>query len=665
MEQTVRNCEGEEWYRLQKALIGSGWTAQRRSASAACRMRKNKKPASRLEAFRQELSSSMPSLHRPLPRLVEAKPTKVMKASDLDPVARNYITPTPTVEASMSGRFCTTRARQRIDRYGGGSKKNDNKLPKIAPNWSVSLLEETDQSLTASTEEETFPEELSEVRHWIEVYNEGAEEVKRQSLIRRNKVERDKRLAQEQTKAHFDAISNPEPEEPMRKWLPPKKWDQSMTRGSHCMKCFQPVTWAKLTDVGCAYCSAVTHADCLEPGELRVNRKREWTCPECWEEIELSRQAYVDEKERRREVSIKTVAIDRIIARWRAKIQQRRFKTLIFALVSLQALCRTTKKRTLFKRIRGFTKRPVVIEVFRATNLIISDWDNQLSDPYVYITCLDEKYRQIWQMTTKVCPDTLNPEFEDERFVVPGLHAKCKIVFTMIDKDDIRDQFLGQAIIDLAEIGIMEYLSGEKRTYRLPLHLREFSPISSSKVPLNLDYCAKEVTGHIEVSMQPIISLNAMCGHLLGPSLTASNARALASGESSSATKPSKKLWLMLHEGKLYVHKNFGEMAAKVIIPLDKAKITMKDRGGKDFEMNVTFKGNTYAFAGLLAEENHRWRGALQLTISRSKMTQKTMETMFCERAWVAQRTKVWLGRHLQGDYNEKAKLSRATRKEK
>ena len=182
------------------------------------------------------------------------------------------------------------------------------------------------------------------------------------------------------------------------------------------MKCFKAVTWVHLTDVGCAYCSAVAHADCLAPGELRVNRKREWTCPECWEEIELSRQAYVDEKERRRETNIKTVAIDRIVARWRSRVQQRRFKTLIFALVNLQALCRTTKKRNLFKRIRGITKRPVVVEVFCARNLIISDWDNQLSDPYVYITCLDEKYRQIWQMTTNVYEDTLNPDFQDEKF---------------------------------------------------------------------------------------------------------------------------------------------------------------------------------------------------------------------------------------------------------
>ena len=585
----------------------------------------------------------MPSLSKPLPKVLENK--KVMKASDLDPVARNYMTPTPTMEASMSGRFCTTNARQRINRYSG-TKKVD-KLPKIAPNWSASLVEDREEHTADDTEEDTFPEELADVRKWMEIYNEGIEEAKRQSLIRRNKLARDKRRAKEETKDYFETIANPEPEEPMRKWVPPKKWDQSMTRGSLCMKCFKPVTWVHLTDVGCAYCSAVAHAGCLAQGELRVNRKREFTCPECWEEIELSRRDYVEERTRRRENQVKTNAIDRIIAKWRGITARRKFKTLIFALVNLQALMRTTKKRNLFKRIRGFTKRPVILELFRARDLIISDWDNQLSDPYVYVTCVDEKYRQIWQMTTKVYEDTLNPDFKDEKFIIPGLHSRCKIVFTLIDKDDIRDQFLGQTVIDLMDIGVMEFLSGERFEYTLPLHPKEFSPISASKVPLNLDYSAKEITGHIEVSFQPIVRINTMCGYLLGPSMSASTARALAAGEASSATKPSKKLWLMLYEGKLYVHKNFGEMSAKIVIPLDKAKLTIRDRGGADLEILVSYKGNTYPFSGMIAEENRRWRTALQLSISRSKITQGVMESMFCEKAWVKQRSKVWTGKYL------------------
>ena len=122
-------------------------------------------------------------------------------------------------------------------------------------------------------------------------------------------------------------------------------------------------------------------------------------------------------------------------------------------------------------------------------------------------------------------------------------------------------------------------------------------------------------------------------------------------GEASSA-KPSKRLWAMLHEGKLSLHKSFGELEAKVIVPMDKAKVAMRDHGGPHFELEVTYKSNTYPLAGVgIAEENHRWRTALQLSMlpRANKMTQKAMDSMFQERAWVSQRNKTWFGCKLAG----------------
>ena len=97
------------------------------------------------------------------------------------------------------------------------------------------------------------------------------------------------------------------------------------------------------------------------------------------------------------------------------------------------------------------TRRPVKLHVSCAFDLPVSDWDTGVSDPYLMITMVDERGKQIFMHETSVHEETLNPEF-NENVLLPGMHTKCKIVFTAIDKDDIRDQFLGQAVWEIETV---------------------------------------------------------------------------------------------------------------------------------------------------------------------------------------------------------------------
>ena len=49
----------------------------------------------------------------------------------------------------------------------------------------------------------------------------------------------------------------------LTKWIEPQRWNHSNGRNNYCTYCQQPVTWCKVTDVGCKYCSAVAHIKCL------------------------------------------------------------------------------------------------------------------------------------------------------------------------------------------------------------------------------------------------------------------------------------------------------------------------------------------------------------------------------------------------------------------
>ena len=129
-----------------------------------------------------------------------------------------------------------------------------------------------------------------------------------------------------------------------------------------------------------------------------------------------------------------------------------------------------------------------------------------MSDPYLMVTVIDERGKQIFLHETAVHEETLDPDFY-ENVLLPGIHTKCKIVFTAVDKDDIRDQFLGQAVweIDTIREGLL-FLEGDPAytgTTRLTFGNRQFIPTLSNGQPASIDFGGKhEPQGYLDISVK-------------------------------------------------------------------------------------------------------------------------------------------------------------------
>jgi len=190
------------------------------------------------------------------------------------------------------------------------------------------------------------------------------------------------------------------------------------------------------TDLGCKYCSAVYHKHCLP---LDHPYSKVFVCPDCYVEISCSKQQYEKEKmEIYEEHRVRHYAT-LICAKWRCIVAKSRYVTMKRFLIRLQAMARAFKLRHKFKQLRRMAPRPLRIHLIRGEDLPVADWDNQKADPYVILTVLDEKDRQMWRFDGDTKYGDLNPIF-DEDFVIPGCAGNVKIVVTVVDRDELRDQ---------------------------------------------------------------------------------------------------------------------------------------------------------------------------------------------------------------------------------
>jgi hypothetical protein len=186
----------------------------------------------------------------------------------------------------------------------------------------------------------------------------------------------------------------------------------------------------------------------------------------------------------------------------------------------------------------GFRKsltRPLEIRIVRCIDLPVCDSDTGKCDPYVHISTITPfRNDERWMMTTQVKPETLNPVF-DESFVVPGVtgHQKVtpqaisssllsiihlqpifpvQIVLTVVDQDALRDQVVGEAVLDLSTKNM--WRTGGK--FILQLKPAEY-PVHRKGIKLELDYTSIAPAGMIEVHVTPMTSISNYCGMVYGP----------------------------------------------------------------------------------------------------------------------------------------------------
>jgi len=357
------------------------------------------------------------------------------------------------------------------------------------------------------------------------------------------------------------------------RYIPPKKWDPAWGRNKMCERCCLPITWCHLVDAACSYCNVVIHGTCLKEEEEHQARDRnQWVCDDCKEEINEYNERYLKEREMQYEQQVQTHNSTKLTALFRMMIQKRRYKALQHLAVKMQAHLRCHIYRGKFKWYRQKMLRPVKVMVRCCRDLAICDWDNNLSDPYVVVTVLSRNQKQIWRMQTRTVEDTLNPDY-NETFVFSGIPAFSMVVFSVVDEDEMRDQFIGQASVPLYK---EDNWCKKKIKCKLKLRKCRVTPKESGGIDSAYDYHKATPQGHIEVEITPQISPRVMCGPMMGPSLE----EYLAGRHNKQHQETQiRKLWVALCDRKLYLHKHFGDCQAKVVIDMHLARHRMEWKG--------------------------------------------------------------------------------------
>lgn len=357
-------------------------------------------------------------------------------------------------------------------------------------------------------------------------------------------------------------------------------------------------------NVGCLYCSVVFHLRCL-PKSSYVNPSK-FVCPDCIDEINFSKSHYEKEKLAIYHAHLETHYATIIVAMWRSRVAKSRYITMKRFLVRLQAMARAFKLRHNFKQMRRMQPRPLRIHLKDGRDLPVADWDNQLSDPFVILTILDEKDRQIWKFESEPCIDTLNPVF-DEDFVIPGCPGTSKVVITVVDKDDLRDQFLGQAFLPLNPRPTLEVwkVGG---TFSLALDELFYMPKTKDGADIRMDFGTLVPQGEITIEILPMDGIINNCGYMMGPPL---DDESIGASFQKSDIKRSRRCWAMLAEHKLFVYSMFGLTQSRLQLDLKHCTASFDDEE-QLITINSHRNGAEYLFSVPKFQERDRWRMAIE-----------------------------------------------------
>lgn len=188
------------------------------------------------------------------------------------------------------------------------------------------------------------------------------------------------------------------------------------------------------------------------------------------------------------------------------------------------------------------------------------------SDPYVHLAVVrgNNADKQLFRYETKVAHNNRNPVY-DESFFVPGADGQVTLVFTVIDHDELRNDFLGQAVLRLR--GTSVWRTGGEWT--LDLDDSQITPKEADSTAMRLSYAMYRPGGTIKVCVEPFSNVTSVCGAL---------AEKITLGSS-------KKWWCVMADKQLRLYKYYGHTKAKTTIKLDKVLSLHVTRHGETVEL--------------------------------------------------------------------------------
>lgn len=188
-----------------------------------------------------------------------------------------------------------------------------------------------------------------------------------------------------------------------------------------------------------------------------------------------------------------------------------------------------------------------------------------------------------------------------------------QIVFTVIDEDPLRHQFMGQAMVSLKEHN--RWKTSSKLT--LSLVGKMYSVRDSVGQLARLDYGTISPQGVLEVEIQPLVGCDVLCGNVLGPNIDelAKAGVYMRNQELDSSLRP---IWATLADRKLYLCKRLGE-TPRYVMDLCTASVHIHRDGS---ELGLVFtpdKGPRIKLFMIKHWEMMRWRVAVMMTYARMR----------------------------------------------
>jgi len=405
-------------------------------------------------------------------------------------------------------------------------------------------------------------------------------------------------------------LSNLEPPKPIAMWEGRRRF--------LCDRCLLPCPGA---DVTCKNCNVVIHEACLtkeehcqymvnihnqkmdkanppspssgytagrssSPPLKMVTQANEYVCDFCAEDVNVDQRWFHAEQKRLWQAEnehFNAMLIGRVLRGFLSRFRYRRYRRSV---VKFQSLIRKYVDNRKFKMYRRSLKRPMIVNVLAAANMPSINRDHASADPYVVLTVHDTYHRdQVLRFDTSVKKGTLDCEWEPQNFLIPGISGNSTLVITVLDEDEMRDQFLGQAAIPLGGQGDLWLKGG---TFDIDLDDLQYVIRNNNTQQADIAYEKVAPQGSVTVELKPMCSLHSVCGPIEGPHSDVLSTLNKSSTGMQNISKMTQKMnyWGVIANGELSMYRRFGDRQPKFKCTLDNLTASKVKASGRIHRSN-------------------------------------------------------------------------------
>eukprot|EP00520_Triparma_pacifica_P015191 CAMPEP_0118641864 /NCGR_PEP_ID=MMETSP0785-20121206/5531_1 /TAXON_ID=91992 /ORGANISM="Bolidomonas pacifica, Strain CCMP 1866" /LENGTH=653 /DNA_ID=CAMNT_0006533381 /DNA_START=150 /DNA_END=2107 /DNA_ORIENTATION=- len=402
-------------------------------------------------------------------------------------------------------------------------------------------------------------------------------------------------------------LTNLEPPQPISTWEGRRRY--------LCDRCLLPCPGA---DITCKYCNIVIHEACLTKAEFHkymvnihadesvnktppgrnvrisgytagrsnspplemISKRNPYVCEFCAKDQDEDQQWFHEEQKRlwrAENEQYNALLIGRVLRGFLSRFRYRRYRK---GVIKFQSMMRQYVDYRKFKIYRRTVKRPMIINVLGAQNMPSVNRDHATADPYVVVTVHDTYHRdQVLRFDTSVKRETLDCEWEPQNFLVPGISGNSTIVFTVLDEDEMRDQFLGQCAIPLGQGDL--WLKGGK----FDVDLGDLQYVIKNNNTQQADIAYEKVApqGTLTIEIKPLCSLHSVCGPIEGPHSDLLSAMTKSNSATHNISKMTQKMnyWGVVANGELSMYRRFGDRHPKLVCSLENLSVSKVKTQGR------------------------------------------------------------------------------------